>query len=76
VRREQCPTDRRGQVAVLTDKGYDVLAAAAPGHVGAVRENLFDQLSPEQVEKLREICDAALDKLDTDRAYRSSRTVP
>jgi DNA-binding MarR family transcriptional regulator len=76
VRREQCPTDRRGQVAVLTDEGYEVLAAAAPGHVDAVRENLFDQLSPGQVEKLREICEAALDKLDTDHAYRSTRPVP
>ncbi len=64
VRREQCPTDRRGQNAVLTDEGYTVLAAAAPGHVQAVRENLFDQLDPEQVRHLREICEAALTKLD------------
>ncbi len=64
VRREQCPTDKRGQIAVLTDEGYAVLVAAAPGHVQAVRENLFDQLSPEQVGQLREICDAALGKLD------------
>jgi DNA-binding MarR family transcriptional regulator len=74
VRREQCSTDRRGQVAVLTDEGYEVLAAAAPGHVRAVRENLFEQLSPEQINQLREICDAALDKLDPERTYRS--TVP
>lgn len=64
VRREQCPTDRRGHNAVLTDAGYAVLAAAAPGHVGAVRENFFEQLSAEQVRQLREICEAALGKLD------------
>jgi DNA-binding MarR family transcriptional regulator len=64
VRREQCPTDKRGQVAVLTDEGYAVLAAAAPGHVRAVRENLFDQLTPQQVRQLREVCEAALHKLD------------
>jgi DNA-binding MarR family transcriptional regulator len=67
VRREPCPTDRRGQVAVLTDTGYQILAAAAPGHVRAVRENLFDQLSHEQVGQLYQICRAALGKLDPGR---------
>ena len=37
VRRVDCPTDRRGQVAELTDEGYAVLAATAPGHVAQVR---------------------------------------
>src|SRR5436309_2491694 len=37
VRREPCASDRRGQVAVLTDEGYDALAAAAPGHAARVR---------------------------------------
>jgi DNA-binding MarR family transcriptional regulator len=64
VRREPCPTDRRGFNAVLTPQGLEVLAAAAPGHVQAVRENLFDQLSAAQVEQLREICEAALGVLD------------
>lgn len=58
VRRETCPTDRRGQLAVLTDKGFAALEAAAPGHVEGVRHHLFDQLSPEQVRQLGEICDA------------------
>jgi hypothetical protein len=31
------------------------LAAAAPGHVTAVREKLFDVLTPEQLETLRDI---------------------
>src|ERR1700712_2694349 len=30
VERQDCPTDRRGQVAVLTDVGMGVLEAAAP----------------------------------------------
>lgn len=58
VRRETCATDRRGQLAVLTDEGFAALEAAAPGHVEGVREHLFDQLSPEQVRQLGEICDA------------------
>ncbi|MEU0765246.1 MarR family transcriptional regulator [Streptomyces microflavus] len=55
VRRDECPTDRRGQIAVLTDDGFAALAAAAPGHVEGVRRHLFDALSPAQVDQLRRI---------------------
>lgn len=58
VRRELCPTDRRGQLAVLTDAGFAALEAAAPGHVEGVREHLLDQLTCEQVRQLGEICAA------------------
>src|SRR3954447_16624816 len=44
IRREDCPPARRGAFAVLTDAGFAVLAAAAPGHVEAVRRQLFDRL--------------------------------
>ncbi len=67
VRREDCPTDRRGQLAVLTDAGFRVLESAAPGHVEGVRTHLFDQLTPEQVKTLREISEAMLDHLDPGR---------
>ena len=43
---------------MLTDKGFAALEAAAPGHVRGVREHLFDRLTPEQVQQLREICEA------------------
>ncbi|MDX3236371.1 MarR family transcriptional regulator [Streptomyces sp. ME03-5709C] len=56
VRRENCPSDRRGQLAVLTDEGFAALAEAAPGHVEAVRDAIFDRLSEEQVRQLGEIC--------------------
>jgi hypothetical protein len=55
VKRTDCPTDRRGQIAQLTDKGFAALAAAAPGHVEQVRRSLIDQLTPDQIEQLREI---------------------
>jgi DNA-binding MarR family transcriptional regulator len=58
VRRVDCPTDRRGQIAQLTDEGYAALAAAAPGHVEQVRRSLFDLLTNEQVAQLREISKA------------------
>jgi DNA-binding MarR family transcriptional regulator len=55
VSRTNCPTDRRGQIAELTDDGLAALAAAAPGHVSQVRRSVIDPLSPEQVGQLREI---------------------
>jgi DNA-binding MarR family transcriptional regulator len=58
--RRDCPTDRRGQLAQLTDEGYAVLVAAAPGHVEQVRRTLFDPLTPEQVRQLHTITGAIL----------------
>jgi len=42
VRRMDCPTDRRGQIAMLTDQGFAALAAGRAGHVEQVRRVLFD----------------------------------
>jgi len=55
VRREECPSDKRGQNAVLTDDGYAMLSRSAPGHVDAVRQAMFDRLTPEQVSSLGDI---------------------
>ena len=63
VRREQCETDRRGALAVLTDEGFAALEAAAPLHVESVRQHLFDQLSEEEQRQLRSICDRLLEHL-------------
>jgi DNA-binding MarR family transcriptional regulator len=60
VLRRECPTDRRGQVAQLTDEGFAALAAAAPGHVDQVRKSLIDVLTPEQVRQLGEISAAII----------------
>ncbi|WP_277438613.1 MarR family transcriptional regulator [Streptomyces sp. SPB162] len=55
IAREDCPSDRRGQMAVLTDEGYEVLVRIAPGHVTAVRSAIYDRLTSEQVRQLGEI---------------------
>jgi DNA-binding MarR family transcriptional regulator len=60
VQRLDCATDRRGQVAQLTDAGFAVLEAAAPGHVEHVRRSLFDQLSRDQVAQLSAISEAII----------------
>ncbi|MCP3801635.1 MarR family transcriptional regulator [Allokutzneria sp. A3M-2-11 16] len=56
VRRKSCPTDKRGQLAELTDEGMASLVTAAPGHVSEVRKLVFDPLSRREVELLGEIC--------------------
>jgi DNA-binding MarR family transcriptional regulator len=68
VRREPCPTDRRGAVAVLTPAGAAALRDAAPGHVRGVRRHLFDQLEAPQQRALRTIGDAVLGHLEEERA--------
>ncbi len=67
VRRVGCPTDRRGTFAELTEAGFDALDSAAPGHVAGVRKHLFDQLSHEQVDQLRQIAEAVTGHLDPAR---------
>ncbi|PWI45968.1 MarR family transcriptional regulator [Streptomyces sp. ICBB 8177] len=72
VRREDCATDRRGQVAVLTEEGMRALEKAAPGHVEAVRGALFDRLTPEQTAALGEIMRTVAENL----APRSGADLP
>jgi DNA-binding MarR family transcriptional regulator len=63
VRRRACAEDRRGAWAELTDAGLAKLELAAPGHVEAVRTELFDALTREQQHALREISDALVGHL-------------
>ena len=63
VRRERSPHDGRGNVAVLTDIGMDVVEATAPGHVAAVRRFVFDAITPEQRECLESVLRSVLEAL-------------
>jgi hypothetical protein len=53
---------------MLTDAGFDVLAATAPCHVETVRRLFFDPLTKAQVRELGAICQAVLTKLNPDGA--------
>jgi DNA-binding MarR family transcriptional regulator len=48
VRRQECPGDRRGVFAVLTNRGQEVLLSAAPTHARGVRDNLIDLISEQE----------------------------
>jgi DNA-binding MarR family transcriptional regulator len=63
VRREHYAGDRRGWLAVLTDKGKAALETAAPVHIESVRTHLIDRLSPEQIRQLGDISETLLKHL-------------
>lgn len=69
VRRVPDPTNGRYTNAVLTEAGWDCVVLAAPGHVKAVRQFIFDPLSAQQVEGLREISGLIAEGIRSDRAH-------
>jgi DNA-binding MarR family transcriptional regulator len=60
VERTTCPTDRRGVWAQLTDAGLTLIRQAAPSHVQAVRANLIDLVSPEDLEAVGRVFEAVI----------------
>jgi DNA-binding MarR family transcriptional regulator len=64
VRREECPTDKRGAYVVLTDEGRERIETAAPMHVAEVRRWFVDVLAPEQLAALGEITTQLLGGLE------------
>ncbi|MFF3488405.1 MarR family winged helix-turn-helix transcriptional regulator [Streptomyces sp. NPDC002701] len=55
IERARIPGPGRRTVATLTEAGRQVVVAAAPGHVAAVREYLMDELEPRDLAALRRI---------------------
>ncbi|MBV9163928.1 MAG: MarR family transcriptional regulator [Pseudonocardiales bacterium] len=63
VRRQECPGDRRGVFAVLTNYGQEVLRSAAPTHVRGVRDNLIGLLSEQERLVLAEVFERVMNHL-------------
>ncbi|TRZ73234.1 MAG: MarR family transcriptional regulator [Streptomycetaceae bacterium] len=55
VKREACPSDKRGYFAVMTAKGWKAIVAAAPDHVESVRTRFVDHLNKSDQEVLAQI---------------------
>jgi DNA-binding MarR family transcriptional regulator len=55
IKRESCPSDKRGSFAVMTAKGWKAIVAAAPDHVESVRNRFIDHLSKADQVALAEI---------------------
>jgi DNA-binding MarR family transcriptional regulator len=66
VRRTPDPADGRSTLAILTDTGWDVLVAAAPGHVEEVQRLVFDALTKAQHRQLRDIARRVVRVIDPD----------
>lgn len=68
VTREECESDGRGSIVVLTAAGLKALEAAAPGHVRAVRSHLIDLLTRDQIKALGDIAERVVAGLSEPRA--------
>jgi DNA-binding MarR family transcriptional regulator len=63
VGREDCPDDARGAFVVLSATGRAAIEQAAPAHVAAVRELVFDGLDAAQVDAWAAVSDAVLARI-------------
>jgi DNA-binding MarR family transcriptional regulator len=64
--------DSRYTLAVLSPAGLRRLQEAAPSHVDAVREFVFDRLTQAQTRQLGKICQRILDGLPPDDSWPST----
>ena len=64
VRRSVSPTDRRVRLVELTDAGVDLVRTVSPRQVVDVRQKVFANLDPMQIQQLEAISLAIVDGLD------------
>lgn len=57
VRREACPSDRRGTFAELTGKGLTALRQSAPTHIRGIREHFTSLLTDEEALVIETVMD-------------------
>jgi DNA-binding MarR family transcriptional regulator len=63
VTRQECPEDARGAFVVVTAQGRAAIERAAPDHARTVRELLFDDLTPQELDTLGTVLARVLDRL-------------
>src|SRR5260370_24625338 len=65
VHREPDETDGRFTNAILTNRGFEMLAGAAPAHVAHVRSLVIDVLSQEQLRRMGRDAQRIRERIDT-----------
>jgi DNA-binding MarR family transcriptional regulator len=55
IKRQSCPTDKRGSFAVMTTKGWNAISAAAPDHVTSIRDRFMDHLTQSEQSSIEKI---------------------
>jgi DNA-binding MarR family transcriptional regulator len=63
IGRQECEADGRGAFVLLTEAGAESIRTAAPGHVAAVRELIFDRLTEGQRAAFEQACAAVIEAL-------------
>jgi DNA-binding MarR family transcriptional regulator len=66
IARRRCDDDGRGYFAELTESGRDLIAAARPGHLEAVRRRFLNRLEPSEIDELGRIWARFAGETDTD----------
>ncbi len=64
VARRPSPHSRRVTLVQMTPEGYQVLVAAAPGHVENVRDLVFEGLSPDDVAALERVAGHIVERIE------------
>jgi DNA-binding MarR family transcriptional regulator len=64
VCRSRSDVSRRVTMVRMTEEGYAVLVAAAPGHVETVRSLIYEGLSDEDVDSLRRVMTHILQRIE------------
>jgi DNA-binding MarR family transcriptional regulator len=64
VTRQECEADGRGAFVVLTAAGASSIESAAPGHVAAVRQLIFDRLDDAERAVFEQACAKILGALN------------
>ena len=62
VRREVCPTDKRGQMLFITDAGRKARKATWPHYARAMNKHLGDKLTEAEAEKLAALLGKLIEK--------------
>jgi DNA-binding MarR family transcriptional regulator len=60
VKKETCPSDRRGFFIAVTDQGRQAIKDAAPAHVDSVRSLFIDLVSRDELAVIAEVCGRVL----------------
>lgn len=78
IARRECEADGRGAFVMLTEAGAESIRSAAPGHVAAVRELIFDRLTDDQRAAFEQACATVVEALteQTGGAVLASRARP
>ncbi len=67
VARRECAEDGRGAFVVITPVGRDVIAKAAPRHVGEVRRLFIEPLTPDELQVFARVADRIVDRLEVEQ---------